>query len=261
MDNLNKQQIVLLTLLVSFVTSIATGITTVSLLDQAPQPVAQTINRVVEKTIERVVSTPTGPTKETTVVVKEEDLTVSAIEKNSKNIVAIVAPVLDAPEFFLTDGVIINSEGFVIADSLALSAATQWTAILSDGVRAPLEFKARDEARGITLLKVVPPAGTQVTFANPSWSDDTKLRLGQSVISLATKGKNTVDIGNISLIDRPTGTDASLVVSKTIANSLPGSIVITLSGDIAGMRIGNDPQTFVVSSVIQSAASALIAKK
>ncbi len=53
-EDLNKNQIILLTLLVSFVTSIATGIVTVTLIDQAPAPVAQTINQIVERTIERV---------------------------------------------------------------------------------------------------------------------------------------------------------------------------------------------------------------
>src|SRR3989338_3691505 len=38
-ENLTKQQIVLVTLLVSFVTSLATGIITVSLMEQEPQGV------------------------------------------------------------------------------------------------------------------------------------------------------------------------------------------------------------------------------
>ena len=91
MDNLNKQQLILLALLVSFVTSIATGIVTVSLMDQAPAGITQTINRVVEKTIERVVQAPAQPaavvTKE--VIVTEEDLITAAIEKNAKSIVKI----------------------------------------------------------------------------------------------------------------------------------------------------------------------------
>ena len=48
MVSLTKTQIVLLFLLVSFVTSLATGIVSVTLVNQAPQPVTHTINKVVE---------------------------------------------------------------------------------------------------------------------------------------------------------------------------------------------------------------------
>ncbi len=86
MEDLNKNQIVLLTLLVSFVTSIATGIMTASLLQEAPIEVTRNINSIVEKTIETVVpATPSTPQKEiTTVVVKEEDRVIESINKNVK---------------------------------------------------------------------------------------------------------------------------------------------------------------------------------
>ncbi|MDP2593910.1 MAG: hypothetical protein Q8P36_01040, partial [bacterium] len=53
-EGLSKSQLVLLTILVNFITSVATGILTVSLLDHAPAYVTQTVSRVVEHTIETV---------------------------------------------------------------------------------------------------------------------------------------------------------------------------------------------------------------
>jgi hypothetical protein len=79
MEDLNKNQIVLLTVLISFVTSIATGIMTVSLLQEAPIEVTKNINRIVEKTIETVTpATILTPSQKeiTTVIVKEEMLKV-----------------------------------------------------------------------------------------------------------------------------------------------------------------------------------------
>lgn len=53
-QNLNKKQLILLTLLITFVVSIATGIITVSIMNQMPKAVPQTINNVIQRTIEKV---------------------------------------------------------------------------------------------------------------------------------------------------------------------------------------------------------------
>ena len=52
---LNKSQLILLAILLSFVTSIATGITTVTLMDQEPTSVTVPINRIVRQTVEKIV--------------------------------------------------------------------------------------------------------------------------------------------------------------------------------------------------------------
>src|SRR3989344_6866073 len=54
-QDLNKSQLILLAVLLSFVTSIATGITTVTLMQQAPDSVTVPITRVVRETVEKVV--------------------------------------------------------------------------------------------------------------------------------------------------------------------------------------------------------------
>ncbi|MSU45505.1 MAG: hypothetical protein EXS47_02680, partial [Candidatus Zambryskibacteria bacterium] len=101
MEDLNKHQIILLTLLISFVTSIATGIMTVSLLQEAPLEVTRNINRIVEKTIETVIPatiTLPGQKEVTTIVVKEEDLVIDSINKNVNSIVRIIEKEVDIME-------------------------------------------------------------------------------------------------------------------------------------------------------------------
>lgn len=54
-EDLTKTQLIMLAFLISFVSSIFVGITVVNLMSQEPQAVTQTINRVVQHTVEKVV--------------------------------------------------------------------------------------------------------------------------------------------------------------------------------------------------------------
>src|ERR1700754_2442019 len=98
LEHLTKHQIVLLTLLVSFVTSIATGIVTVSLVNQAPSGVTRTINQIVEHTVEKVVPSTQGASAglgithtvpEKTVVVKDDDLAAQSIAAMQQSLVRV----------------------------------------------------------------------------------------------------------------------------------------------------------------------------
>lgn len=89
---LNKSQLILLAILLSFVTSIATGITTVTLMQQAPAALTVPVNRIVRQTVEKIVpveSKLSGLSEEQKKLLEElkaiKPLTVSLILKGVKD--------------------------------------------------------------------------------------------------------------------------------------------------------------------------------
>src|SRR3989344_1174127 len=52
--DLNKSQLILLAVLLSFITSIATGITTVTLMQQAPASFTVPVNRIIKQIVEKI---------------------------------------------------------------------------------------------------------------------------------------------------------------------------------------------------------------
>src|SRR3989344_2283521 len=136
MEDLSKHQLILLVLLITFVTSIATGIITFSLLQEAPVEVTQTINRVVEKTIERVVPEEGSKTTEkviTTVVVNEDDRILEAIGKNEKSIVRLKTIGADSSEIFAGIGIVIDGNGTIVSDARNYNKALSYSIVFSDG--------------------------------------------------------------------------------------------------------------------------------
>lgn len=124
--DLNKTQLILLTLLITFVVSIATGIVTVTLMNQMPTSATQTINNVIQKTIEKV-TTVQAPSEEKKngISLSDNAVLVPIYDKNYK----IVAPsstdtnvVVDGVRPF-GQGVIISDSGLILVESSVLFAS------------------------------------------------------------------------------------------------------------------------------------------
>jgi hypothetical protein len=243
------------------VTSIATGITTVSLLEQAPAPFTQTINRVVEKTIETITpqqdentSTVKTPTKETvTVVVKDEDLTIDAVSKNSKSLARIYQKV-GVNEVFVGLGIVFDNQGRLVTDASVIQKSGRYSAVYSTG-KYNLSVGYRELNDPYAILKIADGQNAPQDFSAASFADSQNLKLAQSVISLSGVNSNTVATGIVTNLEVSSGAlkkdqvtpEAQPVqqlklietsVDKT--NVLIGSIILNLNGEIIGARMNND---------------------
>jgi hypothetical protein len=243
-EELNKFQIVLLTLLVSFVTSIATGIVTVTLLQQAPQGVTETINHVVERTIETIVpsasSTPAKTTTSTqTVVVKEDDLVTGSIASaltktgrvyggtaTSSSVVGLAAEI--APGVLITDAAVVSTEHLVaIGNTLALFSVAQTFPEI-----------------GIAVLK---PEATSTVLGEPfTVADAGAVKLGSTVTAVLSVANARVAIGSVSALfhlsdaSKKDGPAVSVRAIDTSldASSITGAPLINIFGDLVGISSG-----------------------
>ena len=278
LEELNKTQIVLLTLLVSFVTSIATGIVTVTLLDQAPPAVTQTINRIVERTIERVVpASPSSPSiitteKETTIVVKEEDLITESIERNKQYLVRLVRasdvvveteiPLIEGEEGEVDQnqsineisviglGIIVRADGLLVTDRSIVSEEKDLKGITENGSILNVTVVSVDNTSPVALLQLEIPEGQ--TFAGVQFIGGDSLKLGQTVIALSGEERTNVAIGIVSdlvyqdiLISSPEGSEEenkTMTVLKNINTTITASVIaggplLNIFGEVIGIRI------------------------
>jgi len=237
LEKLTKTQIVLLTLFVSFITSIATGITTVTLMDQAPPGVTHTISKIVETTVERVVPEKTqGATTVKTIVVKEEDLIAQAVENNKASNLSLYLLVEGEKEEgaeenalsqgpLVAAGFVVSEDGLIATDGTLVSDDERYVAAFADGTTLPVSIAFRDEERGVALLSLE-HGDTSVTPVNFANSDAAVL--GKVVITLS-------------------GTDNPLVLSGIIARLDMGVRVVPKKGE--GVTEGETQELPYVSAI------------
>src|SRR3989344_2276436 len=233
MNDMNKQQLVLLVLLVSFVTALVTGIVAVTLLNQAPQPITQTVQRVIEKTI--------GSLPEPLKRDEKKELEASAIARDiliedivqrvSPSVVSIVAskdiPVIE--QYFINpfpnddffgdiripqyrqrgterrqvssgSGFFVSSDGYILTNRHVVEdAEAEYSVIMNDGRKLKAKVLARDVLNDTAVLRM---DGTYIPI---DLGDSESLRIGQTAIAIGNalgEFQNTVSIGVISGLRR-----------------------------------------------------------
>jgi hypothetical protein len=259
--NLNTQQIVLLCLLVSFVTATSTGITVVSLMQQSPEPVTQTINRVIERTVERVNEQPVvndikeiikqEPSKEVvTVVVNQEDQSINAVEKNEKSIARIVIDNSNEP--FVTLGIVLNQQGDILIDKRMIGTRTKYKAIYAQGTYS---IKLDQDFSNSSFAKFKIEGDNPANFSPANFGDSNNLKLAQSVISLSGANATVVSTGEIVALNKDSSNNLiSIKTSVNPSSVLTGSVILNLSGSIVGFKTADieDKTIFIPINTVKA---------
>ncbi|NCS99474.1 serine protease [Candidatus Parcubacteria bacterium] len=276
-EHLTKHQIVLLCLLVTFVSSTTAAIVVVRLMEDAPVTSSPTINRVIERTVQQIVPGETKEiTKVNTVIVKEEDLVVEAIEVNKNSIVLVKETVTnESGETTLTNSsAIYLRDGYIVADGRLISGPGEY--YMEDGdVKIPLVFVQKDKS-GFSLLKVEESITlSDVSFVAKNISTKPSVKVGQSAIVLSSNPNFGAFTGLISsfspFVVKVEGQDDETLFSKININintrqGISGGALVTSDGDVSGLVIVRENDIFAIpvdyiNQKISSLAEAAVAKK
>ena len=252
MENLTRTQTVLLVLLVSFVTSLATGIVTVTLVNQAPQPITHTISKVVEKVVPKEV-----PVKEKTVVFSSEENLVKIIKGASLAVVSIVATTtkdltattteenIEKKPISIGSGFFVSKNGIILTNRHIVEDATlEYVVTTKDGNVFPAVVISRNPAQDIAVLKV---KGSNFNFI--PLGDSKNINVGQTAVAIGSDSgefQNTVSVGVISGLSRMvaavgavSGPEDSVALIQVDAPTNPGNSggpLIDLSGKAIGIN-------------------------
>ena len=246
MEQLSKSQIVLLTLLVSFVTSIATGIVTVSLMDHAPPAVAHTLHRIIERRIEALAAQPTGQTaativtQEKTVIIKEADLISQALTRVNPSIVRLFTTSTDTPAF-LALGVVMDASGTIVSDADIFKTGDVAIAELASGSRVRVTLSSQDATSAIAYFA---SATTTTEGKSIVWSPisiaGVHPALGTTVIAIGGKSTPRVGTGIITTLIASADDKGPQVIDTDVGVEaiFAGAPLIATEGNLLGLRTG-----------------------
>src|SRR3989344_456676 len=278
LEKLSKFQIVLLTLLVSFVTSLVTGIVTVTLVNQAPPTMTQSIYKVIEKAAIFKEDNQPKEIIEKVKIITQEDLIIKLVKEYSNAVVSVIAtkdlPVIEQyfinpfenndlfqqfipsellPEFKVPQyrqkgteekqvssgtGFFVSADGLLATNRHVVEDKEAEYSIIMNDGR---KFSVKVLARDpLQDIAVLKVEGLDFIFIPFGNSDD--LKVGQTVVAIGNalgELQNTVSVGVISGLMRTVVASGSLVGPEIFQEVIQTDAAINL-GNFGGPLLALD---------------------
>lgn len=241
-EELSKSQLILLTILVNFVISIATGILTVSLLDRAPAFVTQTVNRVVEHTIETVVAAAPAAIIQAPAP-SNQDLVTAAIGATASRTVVMYKASTGTSTPAISVGTYLPKARAVVT---AAQDALPKEVLIGFPNGSYIPASLAHSGKGISIYGFADGATLPKTNS-PTLVAPGDLKLGQTALALSTEG-----VASTGIVARV----SEKGIQTTLPNTGTGSAVVDLSGNIIGISDGETAGLLISADKITSLLNA-----
>ncbi len=218
LEELTKTQLVLLVLLICFISSIATSIITTGLLAEAPIQTTQTINRIVQNTVEKVVPKDENFTPDQ-IVISDSEL-ISSVYENS---LSSVYEIKDEKDF--------SVKAFALDSHYAVSSYFENKEnlyVLDKEIVKNLSYKKT--ISGLVLLSM----SDESIFFDNSLAKETEPKIGESVVVVDPVSSSVFD-SRISNIEKSVdGSMDKIVLTRDASVFKVSSVVLDLEGKVIG---------------------------
>ncbi len=244
MEQITKQQLILVSLLVAIVTAVATSVATVSLLDDTGSP-QQTIYKVIERSIEKVAEIPTvknivsnDPKKTETTVITPSDIA----EKKSLSLVRIYEKVAEVKQFVAL-GVAVGSKNAVLASQLQTpyTEGAEYVAMTNDNREIVAKYEKGGIVGGFMVFTLQYDIKEKNRIPALLLKSISGLKLGSNVVSLG--GKESGDVISTGIVTELRASDATASTTKNIivtdmnlTTSISGLLLFDTSGNLIALE-------------------------
>lgn len=240
MEQITKQQLILVCLLVSIVTAVATSVATVS-LNEGNTGSDRTIYQVIEKSIEKVADIPTvknivgTPAQKTPANTELSPADIA--DKKSQSLVRIYEKIGETKSFVAL-GIAVGAKNMILSSTLPDTVLPEhmFLAVTADSREIPLRIERMNLTNNFALFSIQYVQGEKNKIPPLALKDINSVKLGSSVVALG--GKESGNVISTGIVTEMRGSDENqrnkdtVVTDMVLSSPISGWLLFDTQGNL-----------------------------